>query len=465
MSASLLLLLGGPAFQEAVPTPGDPPATPAPTIDEPAPATSSAELRRVHIVIDRFREVGGVVLSEDDASITIRREGRTETFERNKVLAIVPLLEIAHDGETGIVYMRDGSILEAKVLEDAYDHVTVEVEGINHKIPRDEVDHIQILPAFEAWLAHIRTQIKPDDLEARIELAKWMAENGRLQQARTELLEVIAIDDHPEAKQLLQLLDARIELEGEGTSAPKPLPPKIDRTAGLPKRQITEDDVNIIRVYEIDFNRPPKVQVTKKTMEKLIADHGEHPLIPADTRARDRLFALHDIDQVKLIFDVKARELYPQIKVESTPHSLDLFRKRVHNAWLIRNCATSGCHGGPNAGRFFLHRTDTSDPRTMLENLLILERLELGGPHRLIDYENPEMSLLIQHALPAGEARVPHPSVPGYSPVFPPGESRMRTETLRWIEAMYQPRPKYPVEFMPATLDAPLQADPPRIPR
>ena len=102
MSATLLLLLGGPALQEAVPTPGDPPATTAPTIDEPAPASSNAEPRRVYIVIDRFREVGGVVLSEDDASITIRREGRSETFERNKVLAIVPLLEIAPDGETGI---------------------------------------------------------------------------------------------------------------------------------------------------------------------------------------------------------------------------------------------------------------------------------------------------------------------------------------------------------------------------
>ena len=163
---------------------------------------------------------------------------------------------------------------------------------------------------------------------------------------------------------------------------------------------------------------------------------------------------------------MKARELYPEIKVESMPASLAQFRTNVHNAWLIRNCATSGCHGGQNAGRFFLHRIDSKDTRTILENLLILERLRLGGPQRLVDYENPDRSLLIQYALPPSEARTPHPDVPGYKPVFPSGESRMKSETLNWINSMYQPRPKYPVDFEPPSQKERIQADPPpRVPR
>ena len=421
---------------------------------------------RVHIVIDRFREVSGEILSEDDATITIKREGRTEVYDRNKILAVVPLVEPKAGGEQGVVHMRDGGGLEGLVISDGYEEVVIEVEGIRHRVPRADVDHVELYPGFEEWLAYARSKIRPDDLEARIELAKWMMENKRLNLAREELVAVIAIDDHPEAKKLLTLTEVRIELANEGTEDPTPLPPKQNRTEGLPERQLTAEDVNIIRVFEIDFRNPPKVSLGPRVIDDLIANHTDHPLIPNDAQQRKKLFSLHDIDQVKLIFDVKARDLYPRIKVESIPHSLALFRKNVHNAWLIRNCATSGCHGGRNSGRFFLHRADATDSRTILENLLILERLDIEGPYKLVDYENPEMSLLVQYAMPQAESRVPHPDVPGFKAVFPSGKSRIRTNTENWIRSMYQPRPKYPVDYTPPTQVKPLETPPPpRVPR
>ena len=98
--------------------------------------------------------------------------------------------------------------------------------------------------------------------------------------------------------------------------------------------------------------------------------------------------------------------------------------------------------------RIFLHRYGMNTPKTVYENLLILERTELDGPHKLIDYEDPSMSLPIQYALPASEARVKHP-VSGYSPAFPSGGGKTMADTLAFIEAMYQPRPKYPVDYTP----------------
>ena len=440
------------------------PAKPAAEVADDAP--TDAPKKRVHVVIDRFREVGGTIIREDDLTITILREQREETFERNKVLAIVPLIDIKEDGQPGIVYMRDGSTLQAKIIEDAFTQVTVEVEGIRHDIPRDDVDHVEVYPGFDEWLEHVRSRIATNDLEARIDLAKWMLENERLDLARTELVSILTIDEHPEAKQLLQLVDARLSLDNEGSTAPTPTTPKRDRTAGIPERTLTDEDVNIIRVYEIDFNDPPKVTLDPKALDRVIKDYAAHPRIPDDIRKREALYALHDIDKVKLLFDVKARELYQYIKVDSIPRSLSLFRKNVHNTWLIRNCATSGCHGGQDAGKFFLHRTDPTDSRTILENLLIMERLDLDGPHRVIDYENPEMSLLVQYALPQAEARLPHPDVPGYASVFPVGESRIKSKTIDWIRSMYQPRPRYPVEFTPPTQEAPLKApEAPRVPR
>jgi len=429
-------------------------------------STTAPKPKRVHIVLDRFREVGGELVKEDDVSISIRRDNRIETYERNKCLAIIPLIDIKPGGQEGIVYLRDGAVLEALVTADEYNQVVVRIEGIEHELPRSDVSYVRLKPSFEDQLKNARDNIRDDDLEARIEIARWMAENGKLRMAKEELLAVLAQDDHPEAKQLIALYDAQIELETNASSASKPLPPKADRVAGLPKRELTIDDVNIIRVYEIDFANPPKVTVASDVIKALIDTHGDHPSIPTDARDREALYRLRDIDQVKLIFDTKARELYPEIKVENEPQSLEIFRKKVHNAWLIRNCATSGCHGGNNAGRFYLHRYDTSDPRTVYENLLILERLNLGGGNRLIDYENPELSLIIQHALPPSEARMPHPNVPGYEPVFPTGGGRLQQETERFIRTMYRPRPNYPVKFEPPTQEEPLKAPPaPRVPR
>ncbi|MDG2030527.1 MAG: hypothetical protein P8J45_05925 [Phycisphaerales bacterium] len=464
MSLACMVILGfqAVALAGAQETAGQDP----PPVQASEPKAKDTMSGRVHIVIDRFREVSGEVIKSDDASITIKREGRTETYERNKILAIVPLMEPKAGGEHGVVYMRDGSGLEGLVLSDGFDEVVIEVEGIRHRVPRTDVDHVELYPGFEEWLTYARSKIRPEDLEARIELAKWMMENKRLQLAREELTAIIAIDDHPEARQLLELTEVRIELENEGTENPTPMPPKQNRTEGLPKRQLTAEDVNIIRVFEIDFRNPPKVSLGPRVIDDLIAQHADHPLIPNDAQQRKKLFSLHDIDQVKLIFDVKARELYPRILVESIPHSLALFRKNVHNAWLIRNCATSGCHGGQNSGRFFLHRADATDSRTILENLLILERLDIEGPYKLVDYENPEMSLLVQYAMPQTESRVPHPDVPGFKAVFPSGKSRIRTNTENWIRSMYQPRPKYPVDYIPPTQVKPLETPaPPRVPR
>ena len=418
------------------------------------------------LVVDRFREISGELVSEDDATITILRDGRAETYERNKCIAIIPLIDVKDGGEDGVVFMRDGSMLDALVLEDGYGMVLVMIEGIKHEIPRDDVAYVRIKPSFEERLAHLRESIRENDLEARIELAKWMAANDQIDLARAELVAVLSMDDHPEAKQLIKLLDARKALDANSSKDPVPLPPKADRMEGIPERKITAEDVNIIRVYEIDFSNPPKVTVKPRTIDALIENHGTHPRIPSNAKGREALHGMRDIDKVKLIFDVQARDLYPEIIVESEPHSLDLFRKKVHNAWLIRNCATSGCHGGNDAGRFYLHRYDMKDPRTVFENLLILERLDLGDAGKLIDYENPSRSLIIQYALPATDSRTPHPDVEGYKPVFPSGGGRLQQETERFIRAMYNPRPKYPVEFEPPTQEEPLEAPPaPRVPR
>jgi hypothetical protein len=156
-----------------------------------------------------------------------------------------------------------------------------------------------------------------------------------------------------------------------------------------------------------------------------------------------------------MLFALKARDLYGDIKVLSEPKSLDLFRQRVHNAWMITNCATSRCHGGPDAGRFFLHNNDWKDPIVRTTNMLIVTRTTLDTLP-VIDFEKPTDSLLFQYALPKTEARRPHPDVKGWEPVFTKSRGELKGDFVDWVRSMRVPRGEYPsIEFEPPGLKRP----------
>jgi hypothetical protein len=277
--------------------------------------------------------------------------------------------------------------------------------------------------------------------------------------ARQELQGLLDRERYPPAVDLLRIVDAQLAL----TSIPKANDdrpgggaPDADRdpAADLPVLVLSRDDVNLMRVYEIDFDHPPRVTVTADTIRQLIEDNSSSELIPTGAAARTAMFRADPLDIVRLMFKLRARELYPRIEVSSEPYSLNLFRQRVHNTWLISRCASTDCHGGIDAGRLFLHRRGHREERVRYANLLILERTQLDPDWPLINYRDPMLSLIIQHALPRAEARKPHPPVKGWEPVFNRGNRRLLDGTLEWIGSMIQPRPDYPVDYQPPDLAA-----------
>jgi len=225
----------------------------------------------------------------------------------------------------------------------------------------------------------------------------------------------------------------------------------------LPDTIISKADVNLIRVYEIDFEAPPKVTISPDTIRAVIEKYGANKLVPASQAGRNAMFSAaadRPLEIVRLLFDLRARDLYSQIQVNSEPPSLNLFRQRVHDTWLMNNCATSRCHGGPDAGKFFLYRKNYKDERVRYTNFLILERLHLDPEWPLINYQKPEDSLILQYGLSRDDpiCRKPHPRVPGWKPAFSPINQTMKQDAVDWIRSMMQPRPEYPVQFEPPQL-------------
>ena len=471
LAAMLPTLFGGQAVPtEEPPAPVQEPtpvATPEPPRTTPASATEPAPeatpIRRVHIWVDRYEEIGGEVVGEDDLLLSIRTaDGGLRTLTKSRLIFVIPLLEI-DEPRAGLVELRDGTILSGELIEDGLDEVVMRIKGVMTSLPRETVVRARLDLTLEEKYQRFRERVSPDQYLRRLELAQWLFDEKAYDLARRELLEIVAESKLPEAIRLLTMVDAQMALEqgkfSDGRSIERP--PK-SRNAGtvdlrdlLPTEVISSDDVNLMRVYEIDFRSPPsRINVSPTVLRALLEAYGASPLIPGDSSGRTRLFRAEPLEIVDLMFRLKAREFYPRIEVKSEPPSLNLFRQRVHDAWVIPNCATSRCHGGLDGGRFFLHRRGSKSERVRYTNQLILERWnELERP--LIDWENPERSLIIQYGLPRNEARFPHPEVKGWKPIFTKGNHRVLRDSILWIESMYRPRPGYPVDYTPPVLEIP----------
>jgi hypothetical protein len=417
--------------------------------DQP-PADDQPALERVVILVSRHREVPGYVVVEDPDVIIVRTpEARLESFTKTQVVKIVRLVE-PQPGQAGVVVLRNGQQREGIVLEDAFDYVRLDIDGIEARLPRATVDHVILEPTFDERYAQYKAALDPSQPERRLELCQWLVSQRRYELARDELEALMTENPPPGAKRLLNLVEAQLALQ----AAP---PPDDDADEPVqaeppPGGLVSHDDVNLIRVFEIDFDHPPKVSIEPSTIQALIDGYAASGFIPRSETERRAMFRADPLEIVELMFKLRARELYPQVKVITEPWALNLFRRRVHNTWLLNNCATSRCHGGAGAGRFYLHRDRYKDERVRYTNLLILHRLQLDPAWPLLNYDEPMMSLIIQYGLPRQQARNPHPDVKGWKPVFGPGGQRMLHDTLDWLDAMMKPRPRYPVEYEPPLL-------------
>ncbi len=469
--------------QAAPPAQPAPPATPAATepsttpsqgaspsaqAAQPSPIAPASSPRRVHLVVDRKNECGGVVVYEDEDRIVLERDGKRSEFKKDEILDVIPLMEVLAP-TPGVIYRRDGTGFPADIVADDYDEVRYQVGVVKGTAPRSEVYRVALSRPFEERYRAIKATLKKDDTIRRLALCDWLISEGKYIEAQAELTQLIEDAKMPEAVVLLRQVTAQLATTKGRDRADSPpseandpnyVPDEPPPPARLPTRTMTPDEINLIRVYEIDLDQPPKITIDHADTRALLSDFSASPLVPTDAIAQTALVQGDPLQIVKLAFQLKARDFYSKIRVTSEPASLSAFRRKVHDGWLITNCATSRCHGGSDAGKFFLFHLNTTDARVRYTNLLNLLRGTSNG-RPLVNFEDPLQSVIVQYALPESEATTPHPAVKGWKPVF--GKKlypQKLEETLQWIRSMYQPRPVYPIEYVPPDLTAPLPGSP-----
>ncbi len=366
-------------------------------------------------------------------------------------------LPAAMSGDTLRIVFEDGRVVEAIHRAATDEALLVEIEGIATRLELDELTSVEILPSPRKAYREARLTIDDDDVPALMDLVRWLQRQHLYAEAEVELAHVLRIDPrNQEARRLLLIVSEQRKLaEKQARRGPAGRDdPELDaeRRPGPDEFPLLdENQINLIKVFEIDLDDPPRLIVRRETIDKLLRDHGEHPLVPDGREGREAFRRLSPERIVDVMFRVQARELYDEIEVIGQPAAMRAFRDHVQIGWLTNRCATTRCHGGYEGGELLLvNRRPASEPATYT-NFLILERYEssLGLP--MIDYEQPERSLLLQMGLPYDDALYAHPRVRGWSPVFESRESRSFQLALDWIDGMYRPRPAngYPIEYKP----------------
>ncbi len=471
MSYPAILLASALAAFQVTPPPSEsdsPSSSPPETSDPqsaaaipPAELQDGAPLLRCIVHYDGRHRICGHVMEELQNAIRIQDEsGVDHIIEIERIVAIEPMLEVPVPTE-GIVELLDGRQFRGLVQRDDCDVIELMLHGVPIEIDRTRVSKAWILEPVAIRYKQLKPMMPLERPGSHMALCRWLVSEKAWDLAILELESHTKMHRSLEANRLLRVAKVHQKLAEAIRANPREQSKLQASAPGL--TPVDEAAVNLVRVYEIDLNDPPRIRITEDTRRRFLEAYTTSALLPSTDAERQQVLDAPPIDFLKLLFAHRAREYYGEVEVLSEPTALRRFRQAVHDQWLIPRCGNSACHGGTNGGRFRLIRHNRLNDQIRTSNLLILDELILDG-QPMINWDRPKDSILIQHALPRDRADRPHPPIAGWRPALEAPESQGTLASIQWIESMMSaPRPDYPVE---SPLPTPKEPDSgPRIPR
>lgn len=365
-----------------------------------------------------------------------------------------------------VITLTTGRKLTGLMMESSDESVVLRINGIDTTYRRARIASIDFLPPINERFDRLRAGLADSDIDGRLILVDWLRDRRAYSLAILELDSILELEpNHPEAGILKTWLEQHLKLaRSRSQRSPERSPEKVTRREPIKKNNIpmlTDEQINIIRVYEIDLDNPPRLKIDDSTIRELMLSYPEK--FPADDKQRDAILKASTIDKLKLMFRERARDLYPQVKVLEHPESFDDFKKHIagRTGWLINGCATTRCHGGEEAGRFQLSNHNPNSNSAIYTNFIRIEQFKLADGTPLINHAEPERSPLVQMAMVRSRSLYPHPTIDptkhgrDWRPIFRSNSTSGFRKTVDWIRSLYTPRPDYGFEYPPAEADTP----------
>lgn len=367
-----------------------------------------------------------------------------------------------------VVWLRDGRRIEGWLVERGETGILLRIGGIPTPFPPDAVEKLDVLPPLIDRYRAMRDAIDDLDPEAHLRLGEWLLSRRRYDLAVLELERAVELrPSHPRSAALLTAARAQRDLAARSGAAGR----GAELAPALPARRtfipLTPEQINTIKVFEIDLKDPPPITVPRETMLRVLEENAGSSLVPDEAAAREAILLWPPMKQLELMFRLQARAHYGEVEVRGSPRAMERFRDDVHRAWLLNACASSACHGGAEAGRLVLRREKPNSDATVYTNFLILDRFRLSDGTPLIDYDEPQRSPLLHLGLQRRDSLFPHRVVPNsegrgdlWRPAFRNSDDRRFIESIEWIKSMYRPRPAYPIDYQPPGPNAAAAARP-----
>jgi hypothetical protein len=289
-------------------------------------------------------------------------------------------------------------------------------------------------------------RLAPNDVEGHFELAMWCKEKQAWSLLRKECTHVLLLEpDHEQARLLLELAKANLPDEEEaGESGPAresgggPAPGEVSRL-------VTDDEIQILRRAELDCNVPERITV--KFKNDAVRRYASEMIRDPDKRRW--FYGLSPAEKAQTILcDESVRERFAKdIFITSDPQRFRTFERQVLPI-IQRGCATSNCHGGPDAGRFRLHTGRRLSPNEVYTNYLLLFEFTRDS-EKMINRSFADRSLLLHYGLKDAVVDEFHPTrhPTEIEPVYQSPTDRDYLTVQDWIRTLDVIPPEYGINL------------------
>ena len=298
------------------------------------------------------------------------------------------------------------------------------------KTPREEFDY-RTARAGKLAAAHVAT-------------ARWAMGQNEPEWAQQSLASAKALQPNdPSVQQLDRDLNARpkpatppaTQPAAPGTSPAAP-PVGPGGKAKRPKpaiRMLTADEINALRQLEWTGDKQVTVKIDPDLRKRYMDLAGI-------TNAQAKQMSLQDMAWE--IVQKGTPDMKRDLKLITDPQPLREWRSNINNKIIGTNtgCAAAACHHPQTkAGDFVLYHGNGEAEG--LTNFVIVNQFykDVERPKQrpqqylMIDRTQPQLSLLLQYALPAALVEVPHPEVKGYNGVIRNRAEKNYGTLIGWI--------------------------------
>ncbi len=301
--------------------------------------------------------------------------------------------------------------------------------------------------------------LDPSDIDGHMNLAKWCREEKAWELLDKQCNYVLRLEpDHAMAKVYLEL--AKSNLGSKGNNDPNtPDPQNSGGTghikSGEPIRELTNEEIQILRRNELALDRPERVPVDFKNkvldrfwnylaMRENLGPKdraGFNRLRPAARKGQYMLSKVKEWQRASIDETTFVDEFSDDIVIEDDPALFRDFKNPRVSGVILNSCATARCHGGQNAGEFILFNERIMTDKMHYANYLALNEYEKNG-ERLINRDTPNRSLVLIFGQPEttgpGSA---HPTP--VDVVFTNPQNIKYRNLLSWLASLDVTQPDY----------------------